>query len=532
MKRMLFLILVIISSVSLILSGCSSKNGNAKGGSGGSLIIGIESEADVLDPQRAGGWVTFRVNRLIHESLVTEELSKTSDQTPIPAIKPGLAESWEVSPDGLKYVFHLHKGVKFTDGTDFNAKAVEFNIRRSWDKNFQYYDTRSAGNLIATYQSLKDIHVVDDYTIELMMEKPFSPFLRMLTQGGMGSAGILSPEALKKYGNDQYAEHPVGTGPFKLVQRVRGQKIELARNDAYWGDKPNVDKVIFRPIPDSAARVTALESGEVDIIAVPPPDSVSKLEAKGFKIVQGTPPHVWYLSFNYSNPILKDKRVRQAIIMSIDRKGMAEQLLRNTAYPAFSLQSPGNEAYDKNFVDYEYNPEKAKQLLAEAGYSKGIDVTFQTSVDGSGQLIPVPMAEWIQRNLAQVGIKVKLETTEWITYIGTWSAGMKPETGFNQMSWGFTTPYWLSIAAHTGSGANPGHYSNPEVDKLIDQAVTSADLKEANKYWREANKLITADAAFAPIVSDKAPYAMAKYVEGFIVPSEEWYDLTQVKLNR
>jgi peptide/nickel transport system substrate-binding protein len=193
MKRMLFLILVIISSVSLILSGCSSKNGNAKGGSGGSLIIGIESEADVLDPQRAGGWVTFRVNRLIHESLVTEELSKTSDQTPIPAIKPGLAESWEVSPDGLKYVFHLRKGVKFTDGTDFNAKAVEFNIRRSWDKNFQYYDTRSAGNLIATYQSLKDIHVVDDYTIELLMEKPFSPFLRMLTQGGMGSAGILSP---------------------------------------------------------------------------------------------------------------------------------------------------------------------------------------------------------------------------------------------------------------------------------------------------------------------------------------------------
>lgn len=533
-RKLALLIQILTFSISAVLAGCNSNEQVSKSentGSGGTLIIGIESEADVLDPHRAGGWVTYRINRLIHESLVTEDLSKPSNEAPVPPLKPGLAESWEVSPDGLTYTFHLRKGVKFHDGTDFNAQAVEFNIRRVWDKNFPYYDPRSAGNLSHTFGSLKEIRVIDDYTIQLIMKQPFSPFLRMLAQGSMGSAGILSPTGLKKWGNDQYAEHPVGTGPFKFQERVRGQKIVLVRNENYWGDKPYLDKVIFRPIPDAAARVTALESGEVDVIAVPPPDSVERLKAKGFKVVEGTPPHVWYLAFNFNNPIMKDKRVRQAIIMAIDRKGMAQELLRNTANPAFSVQSPANEAYDPAFVDYEYNPEKAKQLLAEAGYPNGFETIFQTSVDGSGQLIPVPMAEWIQRDLAKIGIKVKLETYEWISYLGIWT-NMKPEVGFDQMSWGFTTPYWLYIVAHSKSFANAGKYRNPEVDQAIEKAITEPDPNTAIQYWKAANKLISEDAAIAPIVNDKSPYVMASYVDGFIVPSEEWYDLTHVKLKR
>lgn len=498
---------------------------------GGTLIIGIESEADVLDPHRAGGWVTFRINRQIFESLVTEDLSKPSSEAPIPPLKPGLAESWEVSPDGLRYTFYLRKGVKFHDGTDFNAEAVEFNIRRVWDPDFEYYDARSAGNLEKTYGYLKEINVIDPYTIELVLEKPFSPFLRMLAQGSMGSAGIVSPTALKEWGNDLFAEHPVGTGPFKFEERVRGQKIVLSRNDDYWGDKPYLDRVIFRPIPDAAARVTALETGEVDVIAVPPPDAVENLKAKGFVIKEGTPPHVWYLSFNFNNPIMQNKKVRQAIIMAINREGMAKDLLRGTVNPAYSVQSPANEAYDPNFVDYEYDPEKAKQLLAEAGYPDGFETIFQTSVDGSGQLIPVPMAEWIQQDLAKIGIDVKLETYEWISYLGMWTS-MDEEIGFNQMSWGFTTPYFLSIIAHSQSGANAGKYNNPQVDELIEKAVSETDQEKANEYWRQVNQLISEDAAIAPIVNDKSPYAMADYVQDFIVPSQEWYDLTQVWLKQ
>lgn len=530
MKKFLSIIFTLV--LLIVIVGCSSKEetSSSNSGKGGTLIIGIESEADVLDPHRAGGWVTFRINRQIHESLVAEDLSKSSSEAAVPELKPGLAESWDVSDDGLVYTFNLRKDVTFHDGTDFNAEAVEFNIKRVWDKNFEYYDERSAGQMQKTYQSLNEIKVIDAHTIELILKEPFSPFLRMLAQGSMGSGGMLSPSALEKWGNDEYAEHPVGTGPFKFQERERGKKIQLVKNEEYWGVKPNIDGVIFRPIPDPSARVMALETGEVDIIAVPTPDSVDGLKEKGFKVADGTPPHVWYLSMNFNNPQMQDKRVRQAIALSIDREGMAKELLKDTAQPAYSVQSPANEAYEPEFVDYEYSPEKAKELLKEAGYENGFDMIFQTSVDGSGQLIPVPMAEWIQQDLAKVGVKVKLETYEWVSYLGLWTQGMKPNVGFNQMSWGFTTPYYLSIIAHSESNANAGKYKNPEVDSLINKAITTIDPTEANQTWKEVNKLIAEDAAIIPIVSDKAPYVMADYVEGFFVPSQEWYDLIQVKL--
>ncbi|MDR4948085.1 ABC transporter substrate-binding protein [Neobacillus cucumis] len=520
---LLFLILI------FILQGCSGQSSSTAKSDDQTLIIGIESEADVLDPHRAGGWVTYRVNSQIHEQLLTEDLSESAKKEAVPPIKPALAESWEISPDGLEYTFHLRKGVKFQDGTDFNAAAVEFNFRRVWDKSFKYYDQRSASNLMNTVSKIASINVVDDNTILFKMKEPFSPFLRMLA--GSSSVPILSPAALKKYGNDMYAEHPIGTGPFKFEERVKGQKIVLVRNDNYWGKKPKLDRVIFQPIPDNTARVTALESGEVDVIAVPPPDSISKLKDKGFKIDQGKPPHVWFLSFNFNNKYMKDKRVRQAIAMAINKEGMAKELLKNTVNPAYSAQSPANEAYDTNFVDYKYNPAKAKELLKEAGLENGFTTTFQTSVDGSGQLIPVPMAEWIQQDLAKIGIKVKLETFEWISYLGKW-ADMGSEVGFNQMSWGMSTPYFLYNIAFTGSGSNAGKYSNAKFDEAVDKAMTETDAQKSTQDWKEANQILAEDAAIIPVVSDTAPYAMADYVKGFVVPNEEWYDLTNVSIKK
>ncbi|WP_051348776.1 ABC transporter substrate-binding protein [Peribacillus kribbensis] len=520
-----FFKLLLICLLAISLAGCALA-GSAEDRK--TLIIGIESETDVLDPQRAGGWVTFRVNYQIHESLVTEDLSTSNEKTP--SLKPGLAEKWSVSADGLTYTFHLRKGVRFHDGTPFNSKAVEFNIRRAWDKDFKYYDTRSAGQLASTYQYLKEVKVIDDDEIQLVMDQPFAPFLRMLAQGGMGSGGILSPAALKKWGNDGYAEHPSGTGPFKFVERVRGEKIVLDTNENYWGKKPHIDRVIFRPIPDPATRVLALESGEVDIISVPPPDSVKVLKEKGFKVVDGNVPHVWYLALNMNNKEMRNRKVREAISLAIDRKGMAEELLQKTVTPAKSVLSPANEAYAENFNGYEYNPEKAKYILKEAGYPDGFDTVFRTSVDGSGQLIPVQMAEWIQRDLDRIGINVKIETYEWISYLGVYYQEAPENIGFSQMSWGMSTPYILSIMAQSQSGSNPGKYHNNEVDQLIENAVTETDNGTSNEYWRLANEKVTQDKGIVGVVNDKAPYAMSEDVEGFIVPNEEWFSLLDVKL--
>lgn len=502
---------------------------------GGTLAIGIESEVDVLDPQRAGGWVSWRVNRQIFEPLVDEDLTKPSDRAAVPALRPGLASSWKISPDATVYTFHIRKGAKFHDGTPLNAAAVEFNIRRMWDKGFQYYDAKSAGQTTFVWQQLKSIATPDAMTLQLTMKQPFEPFLRLLAQGGGGSTGIMSPASVKRYGNDNVGEHPVGTGPFKFADRVRGQRITLERNNEYWGTKPRLDKVVFRPLPDPSARVASLRADEVDMIAVPPPDSVASLKQSGFQLSEGAPPHVWYLSFNFGDPILKNKLVRQAINLAIDRQGMATNLLKDTAKPAYDVQAPANAAYVENTEAYGYNPEKAKQLLAKAGYPNGFSTQMMTSVDGSGQIVPVPMAEYIQQNLAKVGIRVKLQTSEWISYLSKWARGTPSGVGWAQQSWGMTTPYWLYIATSSSlkapNGPNVGGYDNPRLDQVMQEAITATSESAAVEKWKEANRIVTDDAAIAPIVNDKAPYILSPRVHGFVSASEEWYDLNTVWLS-
>ncbi|TNC24433.1 peptide ABC transporter substrate-binding protein [Amycolatopsis alkalitolerans] len=536
-RRFRRLVVALLATGLVAACGGPSAGSGASGPprSGGTLAIGIESEVDVLDPQRAGGWVSWRVNRQIFEPLVDEDLSKPSAQAPVPPLRPGLASSWEISPDGTVYTFHIREGVKFHDGTPLDAAAVEFNIRRMWDKAFPYYDAKAAGQTTFVWQQLASIATPDPMTVQLTMKQAFQPFLRLLAQGGSGSTGIMSPASVKQYGNDNVGEHPVGTGPFKFVDRVRGQRITLARNDDYWGTKPYLDKVVFRPLPDPSARVASLRADEVDMIAVPPPDSVASLQQSGFQLSEGAPPHVWYLSFNFNDPILKNKLVRQAINLAIDRQGMATNLLKDTVKPAYDVQAPANAAYVENTDAYGYNPDKAKQLLAEAGYPNGFSTQMMTSVDGSGQIIPVPMAEYIQQNLAKVGIQIKLQTSEWISYLSKWAEGTPAGVGWAQQSWGMTTPYWLYIATSSSlkapNGPNVGGYDNPQLDQVMQQAITATSESAAVEKWKQANRIVTDDAAIAPIVNDKAPYILSPKVHGFVSPSEEWYDLGTVWLS-
>jgi peptide/nickel transport system substrate-binding protein len=528
-------------ALALLLTACGGSGGGNGGGdagepqSGGTLAIGIESDTDVLDPHRAGGWVTYRVNRQMFEALVDEDLSKTSEEAPVPDIIPGLAESWDISPDGLTYTFHLRSGVTFHDGTDFDADAVVVNVRRVTDPSFEFYDARSAGQTVFVWQHLDSVTAVDPLTVQMTLKQPFQPFLRMLTQGGGGSSGIMSPTALETYGNDEVADHPTGTGPFKFVERVRGQRITLERNEDYWGDKAYLDQVVFRPLPDASTRTSALRAGEVDMIAVPSPDSVASLEDAGYTVQMSAPPHVWFLAFNMSDPIFADVRVRQAFNYAINREGMATDLLRGTVNPAYSVLPPANSAYETSEETYGYDPEKAKQLLAEAGYPNGFETTLMTSVDGSGQIVPVPMAEYIQQDLAKVGVTVNLDTTEWISYLSKWAEGTPTGVGMAQQSWGFTTPYWLYVVTSSTlqapNGPNVGHYSNPELDAVMQQASTAPDEETANEFWRQAAQIIDEDAALAPIVNDKAPYVLSGNVQGFVNPSEEWYDLKAVWLS-
>jgi peptide/nickel transport system substrate-binding protein len=490
----------------------------------------MESEIGPLDVQAIGGWVTWRVRRLIYEPLVTHDL--TTEGTLSPPIVPALAKAWEVSPDGRVYTFQLRENVKFHDGTPFDAHAVKFNLDRALDDKSPYFHSQlSVFQKRYIYQYVESYQVLDPLTIQITNRQPFPDFLFQIAE--LGYAAFVSPAAVQKWGNNDIAEHPVGTGPFRFVERVRGQKVVLERNPQYWGRKPYLNRIIFRPLPEAASRVVALQTGEADLIMVPPPDSIEPLKKAGFVVHQSPTAHIWYWNLCMNKEPLKDVRVRRAIQHAIDKEALARNLMRGTALPAHQMHAPGAPAHDPEFKLYDYNPEKAKQLLAEAGYANGLKLTWITSVDGSGQLIPVPITEWIQRDLRKVGIEIDIVTYEWQSYLGMATVRCEKSDSW-QMSWGEVSDYWLYKLVHSKYNTDQfprSYYKNPEVDKVLDMAAVELDDQKRHALYRQANRLLMEDAAFVPIVHDLAPIVYHKKVKGLVHTALESFDLTTVWLD-
>lgn len=250
------------------------------------------------------------------DALWTEDLTKADVE--VPEIIGELAEDWEVGDDGLTWTIHLREGVKFHDGTDFNAEAVKWNIDRMWNEDAPQFSAKANGCTAFSWQALDRMEVVDEHTIKLIMKHPFGEFLGKQVDGGCGNVSLMSPSNWEQWGNENIGEHPVGTGMFRFVERVRGEKIVLERNPDYWGEQsgdprfhaPYVDRLIFVPYTDAASRVAALESGEVDIIMSAPPDAIPRLEDQGFVVEQGPSPHVIYYTLNVKEPCLDDVKVR------------------------------------------------------------------------------------------------------------------------------------------------------------------------------------------------------------------------------
>ena len=268
------------------------------------------------------------------------------------------------------------------------------------------------------------------------------------------------------------------------------------------------------------------------MIFVPPPDTIEILKKAGFTVIQGPVPHIWFIYLNMKDKKMQDPLVRRAINMAIDKERMARELLRETAKVARGLQAPGCPSYEPDFFDYAYNPREAKMLLEEAGYPEGFKMTFQTSTAGSGQLLPIQIAEWIKQDLEKVGIDCKLDLHEWIHYIELWARGIPDGVEANQISWGMSSDYWLEIVAHSKSyapnGRNSGYYRNVKVDEFLDKARVEHDEQKRVVLYRKANALITKDAAYVPIVNDLAPIVMNNKVKGFIHAPSEWYDFSKI----
>ena len=494
----------------------------------GTLIWGMPAETDTLDPHATGGWSTYQITYQIFEGLVKEDLTDAKAATP--KLIPGLAKSWTISDDGLTYTFSLRTGVTFHDGTPFDAAAVKFNFERFWDETSPNFYPKAKAFVIAYTKWIKSVEVVDPMTVKITLNAPNYQWLRQGLQS-YGQPLMISPASVKQYGNDGVAAHPVGTGPFKFVEREQGVKTVIEKNPDYWGTKAILDKVIFRPLQDPATRVNALESGEIQLMTGPPWDEIDRLVAAGFVLTTNkNVPYINYIHLNFNFPPMKDIRVRQAINMAIDREGITKEIYHNTGRAEYGLLSPGTDAYDPKFKSYSYDPEGAKKLLAEAGYADGLKLVFELPQYGTGEIVET----WIQRDLKKVGIDVELRKFEWVTYLGKWAGGMTPDVAMNEIGWGMSTPAWVGIVSRCDTiapnGQNSGAYCNKKVDALLDKAILTADPAAAAALYQQANRIIMDDAAFVPVVDDLQPIILSPKVKGFVNPPEDWYDLSIVSV--
>jgi peptide/nickel transport system substrate-binding protein len=426
-KKHFVILIILILMVSLLLQACSggktsettlkASTDSGENGRGGTLTIAMTaSNLPVPDTfQTEGGEGRRFVGYQIYDGLVGWDLSR-SDKTSLPV--PGLAESWDVSADKTIWIFHLRKNVKFHDGTAWNADAAIFGLDRMLNKNFEFYAIKLASQLFSNLKWVESYRKIDDYTIEIKLKEPYGLFHYDLTW-----LLFASPEAVRKYGNNDYINHPTGTGPFRFVSMVPGENMILEPNKEYWGEAPKLDRLILRPMPEASSRLAALQTGEVNWAEVPPPESMELLKKQGFQVLLNEYPHIWPLILNLQLKPWDNKLVRQAANFAIDREGLAKGLLNGAAQPAKQLMNPGNDWYSGGSIEYNYDPQKAKKLLAEAGYPNGFETTWVVPSSGSGNMWPLPMIEFVQKNLADVGIKVKVEVMEWVAFSNAYRGG-------------------------------------------------------------------------------------------------------------
>lgn len=494
------LALLVMLVLSTVLAACSSDGGDS-GDSGDKsdpkiLVFGRGGDSVSLDPAAVTDGESFKVTQNLFETLVNFGAQDTT-------INPGLAKEWEASEDGLTYTFQLEEGVKFHDGTDFNAEAVVANFDR-WangsGEDFYYYSSMFGGYKEDEGHVIESVTADGDYTVVFKLKRPQAPFLKNLA---MSPFGIASPAAIEKSG-DKFGDNPVGTGPFKFVEWKRNDSITIEKNEDYWvKDLPKLDRVVFRAIPDNSARLNALNAGEIDLAdGVNPADGASVEGNADLQLFERPSMNVGYLGLTTTRPPFDKVEVRQAINHAIDKQAIVDAFFEGRAEVAKNPMPPVIGGYNDDIAGYDYDPAKAKELLAAAGLPDGFDMELWA--------MPVPrpympdgqkVAEVIQKNLSEVGINAEIVSFEWATYLekarnGEADAFMLGWTGDNGDADNFL--YVLLDQDNIGSN-NYTYYSNDELHDILIEAQSEVDEDKRNELYAQAQEIIFADAPWVPL---------------------------------
>ncbi|MDB4897039.1 MAG: 4-phytase [Firmicutes bacterium] len=516
MRRAKRALITVLTLVSLLVAACSSGGSKAPSGlpgdaagaprAGGTLVVGSHAAHKSLAPYHWSSSADLLPINLIHEGLVTFVEGYK--------VVPRLALTWETSQDGLTWTFHLRQGVKWHDGVEFTADDVKFSLEL-------YKNPTTKAKQMADFQAIKEVQVKDKYTAVVILSEPYAPFLRKVA-----SQGMLPKHYHEKLTPEEYERKPIGTGPYKLQEWAPNQYVKLVANPDYWDGKPQFDAIENREIPEVATRMLALRSGEIQLDNwYPPPEEVAKFKAdKNFQVTTEQTLGTMVLNLNNTNPILKDKRVRQAIAMGIDRQAIIRDLWKGLGVLANGPVPPAMEWYNPNVKSYPYDPEAAKKLLEEAGWKPGPDgvrvngegkrLAFTTLViqgdEDRGQ-IAVTAQQWLK----QVGIEMKIERNESGMLIDrVWKTRQFDAALYTWTLGGFSGDPDVAPQWSCNGTDNQALYCDPAMDKLIADGAREMDWEKRKAIYGRIQEKLAEDLPMIFLMQPLMPHVASAKIAG------------------
>ncbi len=474
----------------------------------------------------------------LFDSLTMWDLSQAERPS---TVIPGLATEWRSDPnDRTRWIFTLRRGVTFHDGSEFNADAVVWNVRKVLDREAPHYDPRQVGLTVSRIPTLRRAEKIDDHTVALYTSEPDSLLPINLTNLFMASPAqwerlrANAPNAEAAW--NAFAASPSGTGPFRLTRFVPRERVEMVRFDGYWGEKAKAERIVLLPIPEPNARTAALLSGQVDWIEAPAPDAIPQLRARGMAITSNVQPHVWPWQpcFAEGSP-LRDVRVRRALNLAIDREAL-KQLLGGFMVAPVGSYPAGHPWFGNPGFRIRTDKAEARRLLAEAGYGpqRPLNLRVQISTSGSGQMQPLAMNEFLQQDLRPLGVNVEFDVVEWNTLVLNWRQGCTHASarGSNMINVSFSSMdpffglirFWYSGMAPPVSN-NWGFFNDPRFDEMSRTVRNTFDPRELDAALARLHAAGVDEALFVWIAHDVAPRAMSPRVRGYIQPQSWFVDL-------
>lgn len=512
-KKGVILGLTAVLSLGLLLTGCGANQASAPTTQntvqkqGNSMTVAVQDNFVSLDPHDTNDTLSFSAEKTMLEGLIGFD----KDMKMIPV----LATDWQASQDAKEFTFHLRKGVKFQDGTPFNAEAVKVNVDR-------LADPKSTLKRHSLFALVDHTDAVDEYTVKVVLKEPFGA---MLNNFAHPAAMMISPKALKEYGKD-VSKHPVGTGQYVFKDWVQGDHLTVTKNPDYWQKgQPKLDGITFKNVPENGARIAMLKTGEADFIYPVPTEEAKALNGQNGITIEHKPSIIVdYVSMNTNKKPFDNPKVRQALNYAIDKDAFIKVIYNGYAGPLTSIIAPNTQFFSAQ-TPYPYDLNKAKALMKEAGYENGFEATLWSSNNSNY----IKATQFLQQQFSQIGVKVKIENMEAATmsdkiwkvkdpseatiqlYFGGWS----PSTG--DADWGIRPLFGKDMIPP--AGYNTAYYMNDQANQLIQEGIKKADSAQRKAAYAKVQQQIWTDAPWVFLDTRETISGAKSYIKGaYLLP--------------